>query len=671
MWLHPEKSASARRGHPAPKRAAMPQIARESNLEANRPLTARHRNFLSETLTKLGEDSERVLASRGHVSALHGNLDAPLEDEDIGFVPERRRSILQGREAAAPVMDSEYLRGESPWLSSADSRPNSKQDMYSRPNSKQDMYSCGGSTQSGGSCGSMLIKQQMISELDHWREQFRGEVQSCLQELRKVAEMKVCSSEDTSAKSSDDHSSLSQLVQQLSTVQKANETEMAVLRQHVEELLRLNGSLRQATLDQQKVGELARVTSSMTELSHNVHDMIEVKRQEHPVELAKVAEEAATRALGNMERAVKKQIQAFLDVHRDMHQSRWKAEDEERQKLGQEITGLHVNFKELQEALKQQQRDMIKEIGEEPKLEQLDVLANGLPASATRGTAKSGVIRRGALLPPGGGGGAASPQDIADEVLVRLTPRFDVVMQELSNGSGAKKGCSEALKKPLSLLEEQVVKEFKKAGDAEVELRKIRVDCFETTALNKQYLKELQAVKKTLEAEGERGKVLSSRYHTMDSELTECKQTLEENTKTEGVRFVKGIQPIAQRHNVAVNFAMGTVDIKKTIEFKVMKKDPAAVFVNEATALEVLQDAVEILQLLSGVPVTIEAHVKQEKGGTEAYWEELAANRAAAVKKMMGSKGLDLDTLSAVGFAGKKGQNNNSILLRLQLDAFW
>lgn len=274
------------------------------------------------------------------------------------------------------------------------------------------------------------------------------------------------------------------------------------------------------------------------------------------------------------------------------------------------------------------------------------------------------------MMPQGGGGGA-SPQDIADQVFVRLTPRFEVVMDELNRGTGARAACSEALKKPLALLEQQLVQQFKANGDAVTELRKVRIEAVEATSLNKHYTTELEATKQKLAAEHDRTKNLIAKQHTIDAELTKAKRSLDDAAKLGGIRFVKGIQKIEQRSNVALNVGTGTLEIRKPIEFKVRKPSeaPVAAFANEAAAAEVLQDAAEILQVFPDVPITIEAHAKREKGGTEAFWEQLTANRADVVKRTLGSKGIDLGIISTVGLPGKKGLNTNSVIFRLQLEA--
>lgn len=66
----------------------------------------------------------------------------------------------------------------------------------------------------------------------------------------------------------------------------------------------------------------------------------------------------------------------------------------------------------------------------------------------------------------------------------------------------------------------------------------------------------------------------------------------------------------------------------------------------------------------------VEVHVKTAKGGTPAFWEELADVQAALVHAELERVGVPAARLNVVGLAGNKGQNVNTVVVHLDKDVF-
>ncbi|CAJ1439685.1 unnamed protein product [Effrenium voratum] len=185
------------------------------------------------------------------------------------------------------------------------------------------------------------MRQYIMSDLERWRQLFREEARKCAAELRAtLLEQEELRGRDVSFEPD--------IGFETEGSRKA-EAETELLRSHVEELLRLNSSLRQATLDQLSSKEFGKLRGCVVDLTKEVQALMGAKRQEHPVEIAKVAADAASKALASAERQVMKNLNASLEAQQKVLEGRWKSEDERWSALDKEVASLREQTKLIED----------------------------------------------------------------------------------------------------------------------------------------------------------------------------------------------------------------------------------------------------------------------------------------------------------------------------------
>ncbi|CAK9058118.1 Uncharacterized protein SCF082_LOCUS31041, partial [Durusdinium trenchii] len=189
------------------------------------------------------------------------------------------------------------------------------------------------------------LRQYIMSDLERWRQVFREEAQRCVQELRQTVE----EGRGDVGMAEAGLGLGAELLSQLESGRRAEQAETERLRSHVEELLRLNSSLRQASLDQLSSKEIGKLKGCMVDLTREIQDLMGTKRQEHPMELAKVAADAASRALKQNREEVVKVLHSNLEAQQKVFEERWKSEDERWSVLDQEVARLRSQTKAIEE----------------------------------------------------------------------------------------------------------------------------------------------------------------------------------------------------------------------------------------------------------------------------------------------------------------------------------
>lgn len=131
------------------------------------------------------------------------------------------------------------------------------------------------------------------------------------------------------------------------------------------------------------------------------------------------------------------------------------------------------------------------------------------------------------------------------------------------------------------------------------------------------------------------------------------------------------LKEIDSRGRVQLNRQSGAIQLVTPLEFVAVKPggDTAAEFVNPSIAKNVASDIAELAHIFEG-PMAVEAHLKPAKGGTPAFWDELAARQAELVRSRLESGGVPAERLVARGLAGSKGQNANVVVVKLDSDLF-
>jgi len=131
------------------------------------------------------------------------------------------------------------------------------------------------------------------------------------------------------------------------------------------------------------------------------------------------------------------------------------------------------------------------------------------------------------------------------------------------------------------------------------------------------------------------------------------------------------LKNIESRGVVRLNRESGQIKTVAPIEFAAVKAGgPADVtLINPSLLQNAAQDVVELSNIFDG-PLIVEAHTKQGRGATPAFWDDVATRQAELVVDKLQQNGVPAERLVAKGLAGKKGQNANIVLLQLDKDLF-
>lgn len=487
--------------------------------------------------------------------------------------------------------------------------------------------------------------------------------QSCVRELREVLAHAEEQRAGRTAASDAGAGNFNELVAQLQSRHHADEVETERLRTHVEELLRLNSTLRQSALDQLSAKEFGKIRGCMADLTREVQEMVGLKRQEHPVELAKVATDAATKALELQQREVLRTVNSAVEAQLLAVETRWKSEDERWQEMDKQVTELREQTKLIEANLTQRLEDSPDRLAER-LAQRLGILMEeklksnknfGGEGAQARATSKAAA--RGAA------------EEATERFLAGIEPRFDHVLQEMKRGTGVEVGCQRAMEKPMTDLEENLKGFLKEVLSAESEMRKLQNEAHEAKSNLAQCKQELEQTRTKFATEVAQTREMDAKVKELEVKVEEANSGIAEAAKLGAVHFVQQVKEIEGRGNVALDLAKGALELKKGMEFKPKKptEAPVAQFANEAVATAALSDASELVGMLAGVRVMVESHVKPAGKGAEAFWEQLAVNRADLIREHLAVKAGEniTSSIEAKGLPGKLGLNINAIVVKL------
>jgi len=503
-----------------------------------------------------------------------------------------------------------------------------------------------------------------MSDLERWRQLFREEAQRCVKELREV----IVEDGPRGEKKGSwpvDGGQLSfgeELLVQLEAQRKTDQTETERLRSHVEELLRLNSSLRQTALDQLSSKEFAKLRGCLVDLTKEVQTLMGTKRQEHPIELAKVASDAASRAFKQNREEVVRLLHSNLEAQQKVFESRWKKEDERWTTLDKEVTSLRQQTKLLEEMSGQLWQEVGEQLVEkmagrldtmlEEKLK--NISRSGGEAAQQRATSKAAA--------------RSAAEEATERFMAGIEPRFDLVLQEMKRGTGVEVGCQKALEKPMADLEESVKATVKEVVGTEAEMRRLQVEALESKAEVTRCQQELEQMRHKFNSEASQNRLLQLKLKEAEAELQDAKSSIEEVTQTAGLHFLQQVKMIQERGKVTLDLAKCVLEIKKGMEFKAKKptEAPVALFADESLATSALADASELVGMLKGAKITVESHVKVAGKGADAFWEQIAENRANLIREHLAAKtGDENGEIVAKGLPGPK--SNNQVVVKIDV----
>jgi len=167
---------------------------------------------------------------------------------------------------------------------------------------------------------------------------------------------------------------------------------------------------------------------------------------------------------------------------------------------------------------------------------------------------------------------------------------------------------------------------------------------------------------------GARSEELGQTIQGLQGDLNELRGKLEKASESSlscGLRRVKDLE---DRGNVSLDRVSGEIRLLRPVEFAAVNPtDPsdAPRFANAEAAQHVLQDVAQLVALFDG-PAHVEVHSKPQKGGTPAFWDEVAEASAGLVKAwMQENASVPPERVTAKGVAGNKGLNANAVVVRL------
>lgn len=164
---------------------------------------------------------------------------------------------------------------------------------------------------------------------------------------------------------------------------------------------------------------------------------------------------------------------------------------------------------------------------------------------------------------------------------------------------------------------------------------------------------------------------LQSQVLSLQSELHHAQESVRDAHTSTWRSNLRKVNEIEGRGNVHLNRSNGHIRVVHGVDFTHSKptQRPHPEFMHPANAERVALDLVELSGLFGG-PVAVEVHVKPGKGGTPAYWDDVADAQATLLRTELERVGVPADRLSVQGLAGSKGQNLNVVIVKLDQELF-
>lgn len=144
---------------------------------------------------------------------------------------------------------------------------------------------------------------------------------------------------------------------------------------------------------------------------------------------------------------------------------------------------------------------------------------------------------------------------------------------------------------------------------------------------------------------------------------------LHDELEMAGVKLLQSLAEIERRGNIEINEKTGDVEILREIKFIPKKpgEQPESVFLAPKEAEAVLVDIAAVWQHFK-VPMLIEGHTK---GGdltdNPQFWQKLADNRAQTIVDALRKLGVEHEKMTAAGRPGKKGLNKPTTVINLDI----
>jgi len=520
-------------------------------------------------------------------------------------------------------------------------------------------------------------------DLERWRKAFQEEARRSVHALRQAM----------------DEAGIMHIASQFAEWRKADAAELEQLRGYVQELLRLNCSLRQCNLDQLSPDGLAKLTNSVRTIGQSVDDLVsKLFNQDLSTELATAAQHAATKALASFQVEARANSDA-LRQHFEDQRSCWDKNERRWNQLMGRLDQMQKRVGNIEQARLesggwQQARRRTTLFASSPAatgrtpedsqnvltveaVEQLSELLRGDIAETVAETVL-GVLGRedAASAPHAANGGTGHLQRALSAVMessedCRGSALFssihsEAVMAKLEIVSNDVQMMRSRMDWYCSELQDKVLKQQKSHAEKGGSLDQL--------ALVSQRLDRLDGLCMTTQSEishwrqsatNELGSIRSIVKEDLVEMVKNTASMGEHRIMTAAADTLQHIKDIQLRGNIKVDLNNGDVAILKSMDFvpRRVNEKPDAQFVDILAVDLVLRDLADLGKIFE-VPMVIEGHTR---GSSSDFWEQLAINRAKLVMNSLESKGIKRALMSAVGLPGKKGVNKACVIIRFDI----
>ncbi|CAE7746850.1 AZG1 [Symbiodinium sp. CCMP2592] len=476
-------------------------------------------------------------------------------------------------------------------------------------------------------------------ELERFRQAFREEAGTCLETLREAMRT----------------AGIAQLHHQFAEQHKNDTADIQKLREHVEELFRLNARLRQQTLDQLGKDEMERCRDYMTDTCDAMKRMLDSQLKDQQLRVASAAELAADRAALSCTRMVQAEWPTLKEMWR-----MWRQEDQERwTSLSSQIAELQNQLqqtsKELHSASEQHRSDLSTQLA--------DVEARVI-AQMTASMKEELTAANASLL----GDFPGHLRGLQAEVQT-LPERLAAAVAADAPAPGAPAEVVEALVAQQlgglhKTLEDEVVPCLH--GCSLQNLSDKLEDALQVEEMRREVLRSSQ--------EAEVAKIHSRNFEVEMSdlrlELGRLKASMHDTSrlKEEAERIqrelLQKVREIEGRGNLQIDLQRGCAEVTKGFDFKSKKSDDSDIrFADAAAGAQSMADLMQLQELLN-VPMVVEGHINGRDG---ARLQVLTDCRAKLVRSELIKKGMQPECVAAKGLPGSKGVNRPCVLVRFDL----
>jgi len=465
---------------------------------------------------------------------------------------------------------------------------------------------------------------------------------------------------------------------QMADWRKSDANDSLELRQHVEELLRLNRSLRQTTLDHLTTDAFTKLQISVQELHKTVNDVLlqnntavktvndlaVVMQKRHKMQVDDIAERAAAKAVAAREG----DAQSVMDLwrkHVQDTQDFWQSDERRWGKLNLNVVQLQERVAQLEEAADTRGKSLTS---------QVDSIQGSLIAQVetklTAAVQDMGSAARQSTL--------EATKQVAEQVHVTseslkttLSEMLGPMNHDLKDssrtlGAMVKDSSSdrahwrsiEGAVKSLGAILQQGLRACQE------EARRWKDEANNRTSSVQLELERCKA------KAGEDSQRISLEVDALHQRLKAKEHELEAAPVVLGRELLSRIRNVEDRGNIRVAIRNGEIEVIKAISFvqpKVVGKTAVDVmpeFADAPLASDIMHDVKELAGMFDS-PISLETYMKVQPGMAPDQLQKLSMNRAMVAAASLGEAGIPVERISAKGLVGKK--NRGCLSFRLNL----